>query len=131
MSANWVGPGRVIQVLSDYVFRVQHLITQETEEIHVSRINRYADTLIGTPAKMKEIAEFSDRIWYSADEVKDIREQNGSFEALISWKGLSSSGDSWEPLLIMFEDVSSKVRAFFKRKRFTSASKRAKNFLKL
>ena len=81
MSANWVGPRRIVQVLKDYIYRVQHFITQETEEIHISRINRYADSLIGTTLQMKEIAEFSDRIWYSLDKVKGIREQNGSFEA--------------------------------------------------
>ena len=82
--ANWVGPRRVVQALSDNIFRVDYLITQETEDIHVSRIDRYADGLVGTPVQMNENADFSDRICYSVDKVNDIREENGSFEASIS-----------------------------------------------
>ena len=88
LSANWVGPHRIVQARSDYVFRVQHLITQETEDTHVSRINRYAAALIGTSVQMEEIAEFSDRVWYSVSKIQDTREENESFKAFISWKGL-------------------------------------------
>lgn len=38
---------------------------------------------------------------------------------LVSWKGLSSNGDSWEPLIVMYEDVPSKVRGYFKDVRKT------------
>lgn len=45
---------------------------------------------------MREIAEYSDRIWYSVEKIKDVKESTNGFEVLVSWKGLSSSGDSWE-----------------------------------
>ena len=131
MSANWVGPRRIKQALSDFTFRVEHLVTKEEEDIHVSRIKPYADALVGTPAQMTEIADFSDRVWYCVDKIKDIREQEGEFQVLVSWKGLSSSGDSWEPLHIMYEDVPSKIRAFFKRRRQSNVMKRAKVLLQL
>lgn len=131
MSANWVGPRRVTEVLSDYIFKVEHLLTQDTEDIHISRIKHYADALVGTTAQMKEIADFSDRVWYSVDKIKDVRETDGNYEALVSWKGLSTSGDSWEPLTIMFEDVPMTVRAFFKRRRLNAVMKRDKSFLKV
>ena len=130
MSANWVGPRRIVEVLSGFVYRVQHLITKETEDIHVSRIKHYADSLVGSPVQMKEIADFSDRIWYSVDRIKDLQEKNGKFEVLVSWKGLSESGDSWEPLTVMHEDVPSKVRQYFKRKRKTGLVKRALEIIK-
>ena len=52
MSANWDGPRRVVQALSDNIFRVEYLIMQETEDIHVSRIYSYADGPVGTPVQM-------------------------------------------------------------------------------
>ena len=61
MSANWVGPRRVIQILSDFIVRVEHLLTKDTEDIHVSRIRHYADAPVGTEVEMKKIADFSDR----------------------------------------------------------------------
>ena len=131
MSANWVGPRRIVQILSDFIVRVEHLLTEETEDVHVSRIRLYADSLVGTEVQMKQIADFTDRVWYAVEKIKDLREVQGEFEVLVSWKGLSTSGDSWEPLNIMYEDVPSKVRAFFKRRRLTSAMKRAKNLIML
>lgn len=35
VSATWVGPTRIIEVLSDYIPRVGNLLTQATEEIHI------------------------------------------------------------------------------------------------
>jgi len=131
MSANWVGPRRIIEALSDFTFKVQHLVTEETDVVHVSRIKPYADALVGTAAQMADIADFSDRIWYCVDKIKDIREVQGQFQVLVAWKGLSSAGDSWEPLIFMFEDVPTKVKAYFKRRRQSDIMKRAKEFLKL
>ncbi len=59
---------------------------------------------------MKEVAEFTDRFWYSVDKIKDIREATDGFEILVGWKRLTTPGDSWEPLTVMFEDVPFKVR---------------------
>ena len=73
MSTNWVGPRRDVQILSGFVYHLEHLLTEETEDIHVSRIKHYADSLVGTEVQMKEIVDFSDRIWYSADHIKDFQ----------------------------------------------------------
>ena len=89
-----------------------------------------ADADIGTPVEMKEVAKFTDRVWFSVDNIKGIREVSNHFEALISWKGYSSSSDSWEPLAVMYEDVPSKFRQFFKR-RMTPTLRRAKTSLGL
>ncbi len=75
---------------------------------------------------MKEVAEFTDRIWYSVDKVKDIREAADGFANLVEWKGLTTARDAWEPLTVMFEDVPSKVRDFFKHRRLNKIIRRAR-----
>ncbi len=72
---------------------------------------------------MQEVAEFTDRIWYSVDKIKGIREAANHFEVLVAWKGLAAAGDSWEPLSVMFEDVPSK---FSKRRRLNPTLRRAR-----
>ncbi len=131
MSANWVGPRRIVQVLSNFIVRVQHLLTNETEDVHISRVKPYTDSPVGSEVPLKEIADFSDRVWYSVDKIKDLRESQGHFEVLVSWKRLSVTGDSWKPLSVMFEDVPTKVRAYFKRRRLTQVAKQAKSFLNI
>lgn len=131
MSANWVGPCRIIQALSDFTFKVEHLVTKGREEIHISRIKPYTDALFGSTAQIGEIADFLDRIWYFFDKIKDLRETDGEFEVIVAWKGLTAAGNAWGPLSIVFEDVPSNVPAFFKCRRQSGIIKRAKKQLKL
>lgn len=77
MSANYVGPRRITKYLSVFVFRVEHLLTKETEDIHISRIKPYADPLVGSKVHMKEIAEFSERMWYAVNQIKDLPRKVG------------------------------------------------------
>jgi len=126
MSANWVGPRRVSKVLSDFTVELEHLLTEETLTVHVSRIKMYSEGLVGHQVELEDIADFTDRIWYSVDKIKDVRSTSGNFEVLVSWKGLTSHGDSWEPLTIMLEDVPTKVRSFFNRRRRSTLHKDAK-----
>ncbi len=53
------------------------------------------------------------------------------FEVLVAWKGLTATGDSWEPFSVMFEDVPSKVREFFKRRRLNPTLHRARTSIGL
>ena len=131
MSCNWIGPRRVTRILSDFTVEIEHLLTEETSVVHVSRIKPYADSLVGTPVEMSDIAEFTDRVWFTVDKIKDLRETSDRFEVLVAWKGLTSAGDSWEPLTNMYEDVPTKVRDFFKRRRNSAALRKAKSSLGL
>ncbi len=131
MSTNWVGPRRISRILSDFTVEIEHLLTNATAVVHVCRVKPYADASVGTAAEMQEVAEFTDRIWYSVDNIKDIREAGNHFEVLVAWKGLTAAGDSWEPLTVMFEDVPSKVREFFKRRRLNPTLRRARTSIGL
>ncbi len=79
MSNNWVGPHRISRILSDFTVEIEHLLTSATAVAHVCRVKPYVDALVGTPAQMQEVAEFTDRILYSVDNIKDAREAAGHF----------------------------------------------------
>ncbi len=36
------------------------------------RVNPYADASIRTPAQLQEVVEFTNRIWFSVDKIKDV-----------------------------------------------------------
>lgn len=130
VSANWVGPRRVTRILSDFTVEVEHLVNGSTSAMHVSRIKPYVDSLVGTNVQIKKVADYIDHVHFSVDKIRNLRESSGGFEALVAWKGLSSSSDSWEPLNIVFEDLPSKVKQFFKR-RLNSTHRRTKTSLGL
>lgn len=85
--------------------------------MHTSRVKSFIDTYLGKDAALQEVAQFADRFWYSDDIVKAIRTHEENFQVHVSWKGLTTLGNFWEPLENMFEDVPTKVRAFFSKKR--------------
>ncbi len=61
----------------------------------------------------------------------DIRDAADGFEFLVVWKGLTTTGDSWEPLIVMFEDVYSKMRDFFKHRPLNHILRRARASISL
>ncbi len=69
MSTNWIGPRRVSRILSDFTVELEHLLTGDTAVVHVCRVNPYADGSVRTKAQMKEVADFTDRIWYSVEKM--------------------------------------------------------------
>ena len=75
---------------------------------------------------MKEVVEFTDKISYSVDKIKDLCQRCTDYQVLVGWKGYSSSRDTWEPFSIINKDVLSKIQEFFKSKRSNSLIKKAK-----
>ncbi len=72
MSTNWVGPRRISRILADFTVEIEHLLTDATRrrtDLPRQAVRRRS---VGTPAKCKEVAEFTDRIWYSVDKIKDV-----------------------------------------------------------
>lgn len=62
---------------------------------------------------MAEVAGTTDRVWHAVDHIKEVRKKSGEFEALVSWKGFRSSSETCAPLIIIYEDVPTKVLYFF------------------
>lgn len=73
--------------------------------MHLSRIKPYADSLVGAPVELAQVAEFADRAWSAVLNINNVRETSEGFEVLGSWKGLSPANDSWEPLSVLYEDL--------------------------
>lgn len=61
VSANWAGPRRVGNILSDDNVEVEHLLSSKRERFHVRRIKHYFDADVGAMVAMEKIAEVSGR----------------------------------------------------------------------
>lgn len=67
-------------IFSDFTVEVEHLLRDSKKIYHICRICPYADSLIGTPVQTKEVAEYTDQIWYFVNKIKDIRETSNFFK---------------------------------------------------
>lgn len=73
MSCNWVAPRGITQILLDFTIKVEHLLTEHKEILHVSQVKPYADSSVGTPVEMRDTADFTDRVWFAVGKIKDVR----------------------------------------------------------
>lgn len=80
---------------------------------------------------MKEVAEIADQIKYSVDKIKDLRQKGNECQVLVGCKGYSLSGDTWEPVSIIYEDLPGKVQEFLKSKRSNVLIKKIKASISL
>ncbi|ETK81236.1 hypothetical protein F441_23036 [Phytophthora nicotianae CJ01A1] len=110
--AHWVGPLKVIEALPQS-YQIEHLVTGRKYEVHASRLKFYADADLETSAEQTELVT-SQGMLLGVDQIVNHRynELSARWELFVSWLGLQSIENSWEPLSTMSQDVPVKVRDY-------------------
>ncbi|KAE8997590.1 hypothetical protein PR001_g19545 [Phytophthora rubi] len=101
----WVGPYQVVRA-DAHSFAVRHLLTGEEMDAHPSRLKFYADQLLDVTAELREHIAAQGLV-LSVNELKEARwnKEKKDYEVLVSWKGLESIEDSWEPTAQLSKDI--------------------------
>ncbi|POM77265.1 Hypothetical protein PHPALM_5378 [Phytophthora palmivora] len=96
----WQGPYKVVRADS-HSFGISHLVSGDESDVHASRLKFYADSQLNVTEEILEhiasqgivlaVNGFKNHRWNAS--IKD-------YEVLVSWKGLESVEDSWEPLKV-------------------------------
>ena len=106
LSVTWCGPAVVSEIISEWIFKVRNLVTGEEREAHSSRLRFFNCSLVDTSA------DILDHIAYNSEEhiVKDFisvekNDETLEWDVFVSWRGLGSTEDSWEPVDSIMRDV--------------------------
>ncbi|OWY97113.1 hypothetical protein PHMEG_00032440 [Phytophthora megakarya] len=101
----WQGPCEVVRA-DTHSFRIRHLVTGEELDVHASRLKFYADSKLDITEEILEHVA-SQGINMAVDGFKNHRWNSSMkyYEVLVSWKGLESVEDSWEPLKSLATEV--------------------------
>ncbi len=98
----WSGPYRLISSKSPYVWTIEHLVTKELFETHVSRILWYADVNMEVSEELQRQILYQQEGNFEPEYIKSIRMQpDGNYSAPVHWRGFSSPWDSWKA----FKDI--------------------------
>lgn len=104
-SLKWLGPYRVTQCRSDYIFLVENILTGRKQEVHGRRLKLFQN-------KEYEVSEeLLDHLTYQAGEVfaieefQDIRRRQGSVEIFTKWRGFTDEESEWVSFSSLIEDV--------------------------
>jgi transposase InsO family protein len=115
LQVRWTGPFRITQILSDYVYVIEHLITGEKKEVHCTRLRFYSDKGLKVTEEIYSHINTQGMI-YAVNCINGIRfnTSNKKWEVQTNWAGFQNIEDSWEPLITMLEDVPTKVLDYLK-----------------
>jgi hypothetical protein len=102
----WKGPCRVVRVVSDWVFEVENLVTNQVSAAHASRLRFYVDSALGNVEEVKRQASHSE-VHHEAKSLEELRYNDSlvRWEILVHWLGLELAEASWNLVAILREDV--------------------------
>ncbi|KAG2786887.1 hypothetical protein PC129_g20708 [Phytophthora cactorum] len=107
----WIGPFNVNEVRPQS-FLIDHLISGREYDVHPSNLKFYATSELNQTAALLELVSQQGVVL----DVEGIRKNRFNdmldrWERLVSWWGLHAIEDSWEPLMVLLQDVPTKVHA--------------------
>ncbi|KAJ8525699.1 hypothetical protein ON010_g15415 [Phytophthora cinnamomi] len=108
----WVGPFKIIEA-KPHSFMIQHLISGREYDVHASRLKFYADSELNQTEELLELVSRQGMV-FGVEDIRDHRFNAAldRWELFVSWMGLQTIEDSWEPLAVLAQDVPTKVREY-------------------
>jgi len=116
VSARYSGPWRVKDCLSNYVYVIQHLLTQTLKTVHVEKMLLYSGKEFPNLKDLKEHLLFHKKDVYEVDEILDVTQSDDQKYVLVKWLGFENDEATWEPFDIIYQDVPSLVDKFLSTK---------------
>jgi hypothetical protein len=111
--ARWIGPMRVVAALSEHVYSVQDLITEDVHDIHADRLRFYSDKHLAMTEELNNLLAYQSG-GYLVDAIAGHRNVDGEWSFLVKWKGFEEAETTYEPAMQLYEDVPVLVRKYVK-----------------
>jgi hypothetical protein len=117
LAAKWTGPYRVVELINDLVFKVQHLLDQSTKVVHASRVAFYEDSSLEGTADLEKLkANIRAQDKFTVEKIlRRRRNQSGDEEYLVQWLGFEPEDATWEPSEVLEADTPKLVQQFKSR----------------
>ena len=131
LATTWTGPWHVVSGGSPHVYNVQDIVTGETKEVYVVRMLAYVDSSLAVGAEVQGLFEMTKHQGeYEIQDILNIGEdplKARDYKVQVAWVGLYDENPTWEPVEVMFRDVSKFLVRKLKQMRLP---KRVKNSLR-
>ncbi len=95
----WPGRYSLLTPLSPYVWTIEHLVTKEKLQTHVSRMEWYADSNMEITAVLQKQILYQKQGYFEVKSIKGIQMRpDGHYLVLVYWREFSSAWDLWKNL---------------------------------
>jgi hypothetical protein len=105
LALRWVGPYRIVRVLTGFIFILQHLFTGDKCEVHRSRVLYFRKLGLRSHEGSYRASRIPDWELHTVSEFVDVRVWQGSIEVRARWCGHEAWEDTWESVKAKREDV--------------------------
>jgi hypothetical protein len=105
LALRWVGPYRIVQVLTGFIFILQHVVTGDKCEVHGSRMLFFRSSDYDVTKEVIEHLKNQTGELHTVSEFIDVRAWQGSVEVRARWRGHEAWEDTWESVKTMRDDV--------------------------
>ncbi|CAK9005767.1 Retrovirus-related Pol polyprotein from transposon 412 [Includes: Protease [Durusdinium trenchii] len=113
MTFRWTGPHQVIELEGMHLYKVRHVLTGKSFDVHAQHIVFYADALLNVTEEMRRQAAF-DIFAYTVEALGDVRpsDADGTFEMMVYYAGLERTDptNGFEPVRLLYQSVPRLVR---------------------
>lgn len=101
----WLGPYRVTECKSDYLFEVEDLLTHEKATAHGRRLKHFRNADFEVTTDVTHHLEYQRGELMVIESFEDVRMTDGKAECLVKWRGFSNSENDWLTAELLEEDV--------------------------
>ncbi len=106
LTIQWLGPRRIIEALSDWVYIVEDLRDRRRSTHHISRLKLFATADLHVSQDLLDHVAYVEG-GHVVEALLDCKydRQAKEWQILVKWMGIDEFENSWEPLSILYEDV--------------------------
>ena len=116
LTAVWRGPYRILRETHQFVYEVEHLVTHEVSECHVTRLRFYSDSSLDIPVKLLDELSLEDNVTfeYHIEAILDFKydADEEDYFLQIQWSGFSDLEITYEPLRQIYADQPKRVTQY-------------------
>lgn len=113
-SLKWIGPYRVIECRSNYLFVIEDLISKQRTEVHGRRLKLFRNKSYNVTEDVMDHLKYQQGELLVIDSFQGIRSKNSDIEILVRWRGFPISESDWVSVKTLKEDVPELLEDFIK-----------------
>jgi len=117
LKARWMGPRRITEVLNNWVYEVEDLVTKRKEKVHAERLKFYSERDLEVTEELRNQIAHNDEN-FEIEEILDIKyeKEYGRYMIFIKWKNFDSDENTWEFIEEIWETTKEVVKNYLKKK---------------
>ena len=116
--STWTRPWRVANDDKEHVYVVQHLVTAELRDVHVARMQFYADDQLEiTGELLKVFQQLENQGEYHIRSISAAKQaaSGDEFVAKVAWERQEKAESTWEPVSCVLHDSPAVLRKSSRR----------------